>query len=99
MCLQALPRLLAPKGVISGVSQEGKGADVPIYDFTLHRRSTETKKMDPADVVIIEGILVLHMEEIRELLHMKVCRHWQWLTSTPSARTASTGCVMSRLPN
>jgi uridine kinase len=26
----------------------------------------------PADVVIIEGILVLHMEEIRSLLNMKV---------------------------
>ena len=26
----------------------------------------------PADVVVLEGILVLHMEEIREMLNMKV---------------------------
>jgi uridine kinase len=26
----------------------------------------------PADVVVLEGILVLHMEEIRSLLNMKV---------------------------
>ncbi len=28
--------------------------------------------MMPADVVVLEGILVLHMEEIREMLNMKV---------------------------
>jgi uridine kinase len=29
-------------------------------------------QVPPADVVIIEGILVLHMEEIRDMLNMKV---------------------------
>lgn len=28
--------------------------------------------MDPADVVIVEGILVLHVPELREQLNMKV---------------------------
>ncbi len=35
-------------------------------------RRARWRRVDPADVVIIEGILVLHMERIRELLHMKV---------------------------
>ncbi|BDA43816.1 Uridine kinase-like protein 4 [Coccomyxa sp. Obi] len=46
--------------------------DVPIYDFTSHQRSREVRRVEPADVVIIEGILVLHIEEIRSLLNMKI---------------------------
>ena len=46
--------------------------DVPVYDFNTHQRSTETLRVLPADVVIIEGILVLHMEEIRDMLNMKI---------------------------
>lgn len=42
--------------------QNGKSVQVPIYDFATHRRSPETRKVDPADVVIMEGIMVLHME-------------------------------------
>ena len=46
--------------------------EVPIYDFRTHQRSTETRRVPPADVVIIEGIMVLHMEEIRNMLNMKI---------------------------
>eukprot|EP00884_Botryococcus_braunii_P007954 jgi/Botrbrau1/1715/Bobra.116_2s0057.1 len=49
-----------------------KAVNVPEYDFTLHQRSEKCRKVEPADVVIVEGIMVLHMEEIRELLHMKI---------------------------
>lgn len=52
--------------------KEGQSVDVPVYDFATHQRSHETRKVDAADVVVIEGILVLHMPEIRELLNMKV---------------------------
>lgn len=37
--------------------------DIPIYDFSTHQRSGQTRRVEPADVVIIEGILVLHMPE------------------------------------
>jgi len=47
--------------------------DVPVYDFTTHaRKIDEVQRVVPADVIVIEGILVLHMEEIRNLLNMKV---------------------------
>ncbi len=46
--------------------------DVPIYDFITHQRSSETRRVEPADVVIIEGIMVLHMEEVRQMLNMKI---------------------------
>jgi uridine kinase len=52
--------------------QAMKAVDVPIYDFTTHRRLAETHRVEPADVVILEGILVLQMEEIRRMLHMKI---------------------------
>jgi len=52
--------------------KEGRPVEVPIYDFTRHQRSEETRRVEPADVVIIEGILVLHMEEIRGLLNMRI---------------------------
>ena len=45
---------------------------VPIYDFVSHQRSEETRYVQPADVVILEGIMVLHMPEVREMLNMKV---------------------------
>eukprot|EP00803_Ostreobium_quekettii_P000805 evm.model.scf_655.4 EVM.evm.TU.scf_655.4 scf_655:45614-53087(+) len=45
---------------------------IPEYDFTKHRRTNRTRRMEPADVVIIEGIMVLHIDEIRELLNMKI---------------------------
>lgn len=45
---------------------------VPVYDFSLHQRAQETRRVEPADVVIIEGILVLHMESVRNLLNMKI---------------------------
>lgn len=46
---------------------------VPVYDFKTHQRSKEdARRVEPADVVIIEGILVLHMELVRSLLNMKI---------------------------
>ena len=46
---------------------------VPVYDFKTHQRSKEeTRRVEPADVVIVEGILVLHMELVRSLLNMKI---------------------------
>lgn len=49
-----------------------QAVQVPVYDFTLHQRAQETRRVEPADVVIIEGILVLHMESVRKLLNMKI---------------------------
>lgn len=44
-----------------------------VYDFSKHQRSpSESVHVRPSDVIIIEGILVLHMERIRSMLHMKI---------------------------
>ena len=52
--------------------QQLRQVDIPVYDFIKHQRSSETRRVEPADVVIIEGIMVLHMAEVRDMLNMKI---------------------------
>ena len=49
-----------------------QSVDIPVYDFVTHSRSDEKIHIESGDVIIIEGILVLAMEEIRAMCHMKV---------------------------
>uniref|UniRef100_A0A7E4W6D1 Uridine kinase n=1 Tax=Panagrellus redivivus TaxID=6233 RepID=A0A7E4W6D1_PANRE len=51
---------------------EGKSVDVPVYDFTHHKRDVNTKVMYGADVLIFEGILAFHMPEIVDLMDIKI---------------------------
>lgn len=44
----------------------------PIYDFELHNRRKETEIIEPTEIIIIEGILVLEEKEIRDLLDIKI---------------------------
>ena len=46
--------------------------DIPTYDFTIHTRSSDTLKKIPKPIVIVEGILVLENEELRNLMDMRV---------------------------
>ena len=49
----------------------GESINKPIYDFTVHNRSKETTKVDPKEIIIVEGILILEDERIRNLLDIK----------------------------
>lgn len=51
---------------------EGKDIEKPIYDFSVHTRKKETVKVEPRDIIILEGILVLSDLEIRNLLDIKI---------------------------
>ncbi|GEM03745.1 uridine kinase [Halolactibacillus miurensis] len=44
----------------------------PIYDFKRHTRSNDTMLVEPKDVIILEGILVLEDERLRDLMDIKV---------------------------
>ncbi|KAM0893101.1 hypothetical protein ACQ4PT_025350 [Festuca glaucescens] len=47
--------------------------NVPIYDFTNHRRCSERfRKVNASDVIILEGILVFHDQRVRNLMDMKI---------------------------
>ncbi len=44
----------------------GSAIERPIYDFTTHTRVKDrTETIEPAQVLIVEGILALHYEELR----------------------------------
>jgi len=44
----------------------------PIYDFRSHTRLRETVTVLPSSVVILEGILILDNQELRDLLDIKI---------------------------
>ncbi|HSO00427.1 MAG TPA: uridine kinase [Candidatus Nanopelagicales bacterium] len=52
--------------------RDGRAVEVPIYDFKTHRRLVETRRVVPAPVVVVEGILVLVDPRVRERLDMKI---------------------------
>jgi len=45
---------------------------VPVYDFTTHTRKKEMIKVGPADVIVVEGILLFHYPELRGMFDFKV---------------------------
>ena len=50
----------------------GRAIDVPIYDYAHHTRSSKTYRQEPVDVLIVEGILVLEDERLRDLMDIKI---------------------------
>jgi uridine kinase len=52
--------------------REGRPVDVPIYDFAQHTRTVETRRVNPARVIIVEGILVFTEAVLREQFDIKI---------------------------
>ncbi|HVK88517.1 MAG TPA: uridine kinase [Kofleriaceae bacterium] len=50
----------------------GHAVDVPIYDYANHARSKETRRVEPARVIIVEGILVFTEAALREQMDVKI---------------------------
>lgn len=44
----------------------------PVYDYTIHTRSDETIHVEPQQVIILEGILILEDARLRDLMDIKV---------------------------
>tara|TARA_Y100000817_G_scaffold36715_1_gene25316 strand:+ start:518 stop:1135 length:618 start_codon:yes stop_codon:yes gene_type:complete len=51
---------------------EGKTINVPLYDFKTHSRLKEYRQLKPHHIIVVEGILVLHYPQIRELFSLKI---------------------------
>ena len=52
--------------------RRGKAIEKPVYDFTTYTRTTETLHVEPADVIIVEGILVLENRKLREIMDLRL---------------------------
>jgi uridine kinase len=50
----------------------GEAIDKPVYDFVSHLRAPETVRIEPADAIVIDGILLLVDERVREACDVKV---------------------------
>jgi uridine kinase len=50
----------------------GQHAEVPQYDFTRHTRLEETIGVDPLPVVVVEGILLFAVPELRDMFDIKL---------------------------
>ncbi|RYL91538.1 uridine kinase [Sporolactobacillus sp. THM7-4] len=44
----------------------------PVYDYTVHTRSDKIVPVEPKDVIILEGILILEDKRLRDLMDIKV---------------------------
>jgi uridine kinase len=58
-------------GHIDALSR-GEAVDKPIYSFTEHTRLRGSTRVEPGRVIIVEGILALATQEIREKLDIKI---------------------------
>ena len=51
---------------------KGDNITKPLYDFEHHNRSDKTQLIHPTEIIILEGILIMEDERIRELCDIKL---------------------------
>lgn len=54
------------------VLRRGRPVEVPIYDFSTHTRRQGGLRLDPAPVVVVDGVLLLAVENLRSRLDLRV---------------------------
>lgn len=55
--------------------KQGKSIDKPTYDFINHNRATLVEKINPADVIIVEGIMIFAIPDLRKMFDIKLFVH------------------------
>ena len=52
--------------------KNGQAALCPVYDFTLHTRSSDITKIEPRPIILIDGILIFHDKALRDCMDLKI---------------------------
>ena len=52
--------------------KEGIPVQCPVYDYSVHNRTDRTIEIKPAEVIIIEGILVLYDKRLSDMMDIKI---------------------------
>lgn len=52
--------------------RNGQSIECPCYDFSTFLRRSDTLRIDPTDVIIVEGILTFYWKEIRDIFDYKI---------------------------
>jgi uridine kinase len=63
--------------------RSGEAAERPVYDFAQHLRAEATVRIEPAPVIVVEGILVLAEPALRTQLDLKI-----YVDTDPDVRLA-----------
>jgi uridine kinase len=50
----------------------GEPIQCPVYDYTVHNRSSETVEIHPTKVIIVEGILIFENQDLRDMMDIKI---------------------------
>ena len=50
----------------------GRSVDIPTYDFTTHSRTDVTERVDPQQIILVEGILIYTHPELRNEIDVKI---------------------------
>ena len=50
----------------------GRAFDEPVYSFADYARTAETRRIEPTEFLIVEGLFVLYWPELRAMLDTKV---------------------------
>ena len=51
---------------------QGREVDIPVYDYKTHQRLSCTQRIEPSEVLIVEGILIFENEELCSLFDIKI---------------------------
>lgn len=54
------------------ILSSGLAVDIPVYDFSTHSRTKETKRIESKPIILIEGILIFVDSELRSLFDDKI---------------------------
>ena len=52
--------------------KDGESIDSPVYDYTIHDRSKDIRRVEATKVIILEGILIFENKELLDLMDMKI---------------------------
>jgi len=52
--------------------RQGMVVEMPVYDFRIHRRAPETRRVEPRKVILVDGILIYVEAELRKLFDVKI---------------------------
>ena len=52
--------------------RHGHAIECPVYDFTVHNRSEQTIHLESRRVIIVEGILIIENEDLRNLMDIRI---------------------------
>lgn len=52
--------------------RRGQAVESPVYDFKVHRRSAETRRVEPRKVILVDGILIFAEPALRKLFDVKI---------------------------